>query len=558
YIWVQAHYNLPFRTLHPLDLNFLVDIASSDPSQWTVESIWYAGQEFASYDQLIDDYNNNRINKTKISRPANNEDLFSSLHRRGEFQPRNPQRPPTVVEPDGKRYSVTDRQVTYLDWTFNFRTSPLTGPALNDVRFKGQRIAYQISLSEVAVYYSGYSPFAQTSNFVDSAVSMGATAASLVPGADCPDTATLIGAAFMSQTKTEPDVYKASFCLFEHNNGVPLRRHLSYSFESGSFYGGMMDYVLILRTILAINNYDYVCDFIFHQNGVLETRVISTGYITSVFHATAERPYGFQIHNHLLGHVHHHMFSFKVDLDINGTSNRYRTLDLQQEQTTMTAFPKQPFSQTKFTTSLKRSELEALYKYDFHRPMYHLVHNEGVRNEQGELKSYRIKIDGVSKNLMAEGVGNEKTIAWSRNQMVVTRYKDDEISSGSVYGLFDSLHPVVDFTTFYADNETIVDEDLVFWVTCGVHHIPRSEDIPVTATAASQLSFSLLPFNYFPECPSMGSRDAIFVDHLNPMNPAEGVKVNRYGNSRTQCLIPEPTLEEYVAADPDRLLQSRQ
>lgn len=70
----------------------------------------------------------------------------------------------------------------------------------------------------------------------------------------------------------------------------------------------------------------------------------------------------------------------------------------------------------------------------------------------------RIKIDGMTKTLLAEGVGNEKVISWSRHQMVVTKQKDDEISSGSIYGLFDGLRPVVDFSTFYADNETIVDE----------------------------------------------------------------------------------------------------
>ncbi|BFZ22710.1 hypothetical protein BsWGS_25749 [Bradybaena similaris] len=333
--WVQAHYNLPHYTVHPLDFNFLVDASGNDPSKWTVGQIWYANQLFQNFDELIDGYNNNRINKTRISKPPNNDNLFSSLRRRGEFQPRNPQRPPTLVEPDGKRYSVKDRQVSYLDWTFSFRMSPSTGPALNDVKFKGQRIAYQISLEEVAVFYSGHAPFA-TANFLDSTTLMGAHASGLVLGADCPDTATLIGSAGMSQTKSDPDVKRGSFCLFEHNNGLPLRRHLSYKFQEGSFYGGLMDYVLILRSIMTINNYDYVCDFIFHQNGVLETRMLSSGYIQSVFYATPERPYGFQIQNHLLGHVHHHMYSFKVDLDISGTSNRYQTLDLQQEEAIFT------------------------------------------------------------------------------------------------------------------------------------------------------------------------------------------------------------------------------
>ena len=34
---------------------------------------------------------------------------------------------------------------------------------------------------------------------------------------------------------------------------------------------------LLGRSILVVGNYDYVIDFIFHQNGALETRLMSTG-----------------------------------------------------------------------------------------------------------------------------------------------------------------------------------------------------------------------------------------------------------------------------------------
>lgn len=61
----------------------------------------------------------------------------------------------------------------------------------------------------------------------------------------------------------------------------------------------------------------------------------------------------------------------------------------------------------------------------------------------------------------------------------------------------------------------------------GNFHIPHSEDLPLTATAGEHATFALIPFNYFPECPSMGSRDAIYIDHIDPNNPALGVKVNR-------------------------------
>lgn len=82
---------------------------------------------------------------------------------------------------------------------------------------------------------------------------------------------------FTDQSDDAPLKISRAFCLFENNNGYPLRRHLSYSRSEGAFYGGMMDSALTLRSALTIINYDYIVDFILHQNGVIETRVMSTG-----------------------------------------------------------------------------------------------------------------------------------------------------------------------------------------------------------------------------------------------------------------------------------------
>ena len=39
---------------------------------------------------------------------------------------------------------------------------------------------------------------------------------------------------------------------------------------------------------------------------------------------------------------------------------------------------------------------------------------------------------------------------------------------------------------FQEDDDRIVDEDLVSWITLGVNHIPTAEDIPVTTTGMSE------------------------------------------------------------------------
>ena len=67
----------------------------------------------------------------------------------------------------------------------------------------------------------------------------------------------------------------------------------------------------------------------------METRAVSTGYILAAAYQPEEAPYGWRLNQHITADVHHHMFNFKADVDIGGTSNRYETLDITGEEVTL-------------------------------------------------------------------------------------------------------------------------------------------------------------------------------------------------------------------------------
>ena len=96
-------------------------------------------------------------------------------------------------------------------------------------------------------------------------------------------------------------------------------------------------------------------------------------------------------------------------------------------------------------------------------------------------------------------------------------------------------------------------QDLVAWVTIGVHHIPHTEDLPITPTVGAHRSFFLLPYNYFDEDPSMGSKNAIRFDRDN-----EGkVKIYRYGiSNKHQCVGRQSKFDENVQKDPSLVFQT--
>nr|QIQ54698.1 capsule gland specific secretory protein [Reishia bronni] len=552
-VWFTVTYSAEFFLVYPLDFGILVNLDSSDPRQWTVEQVWYSNVFYSSLSQLADRYvNDPSIPKTvRPLVPADQPQPFSTIRQRGGPYPQTPQRPPVQLDLDGKRYSIEHRHLTYQQWSFHVRMSALRGPQVYDVRYMGHRIAYEIGLSEIAVFYSGDGPFKLT-DYVDGGVLIGIFAKGLVEGADCPKGATFLSATFLGEGTDEPVTFDRSLCVFEHNTGVPLYRHMSYRQSQGGFYAGMMDSVLIVRTILTIINYDYIIDFIFRQDGSLETRVVPTGYIVATQPLDVPDIHGWRLGQYVHGNFHHHMFHFKADLDIAGTCNRYETLNFFNERVVLEQDGKTEYNQIRFERDVKKTERAAVFKFNFDAPTTHIVYNQQHKTEFDVPRSYKILLEGMSKQLLAEDEGNERTISWARQQLAVTVRKEEEMVAGSSspYAFFDSLDPVVNFTDFIGQ-ESIVDQDLVFWMTLGTYHLPHTEDLPVTPTGGGHLSFFLIPHNFYPENPALSSRDLIRVERKKDRLSLVQATLD---NKNRFC--DRTNLKQLIKANPDAVLET--
>uniref|UniRef100_A0A8C8RBS8 Amine oxidase n=1 Tax=Pelusios castaneus TaxID=367368 RepID=A0A8C8RBS8_9SAUR len=68
-----------------------------------------------------------------------------------------------------------------------------------------------------------------------------------------------------------------------------------------------------------------------------------------------------------------------------------------------------------------------------------------------------------------------------RYKLAVTKRKEEELTSTSMYNQNDPWTPTVAFADFI-DNETI---DLVAWISVGFLHIPHAEDNPNTVTVGN-------------------------------------------------------------------------
>lgn len=313
--WISFFRDMSGMYVHPVGLEVLVNHQSVNASFWTVERLLYNGQYFGSTEELQHLYDSGSVKKIMYKTPAD----YGSLKPRV----RALQLGPLQFYPEGKRFSVRGNQVLYLDWSFAFGLSSLTGMRVFDVRFRGERIVYELSVQEAMSVYGSVTPGMMLTKFLDSSIGIGRFAHELVRGVDCPQEAAYVDT-YRYIDVPAPVRFRNSICVFEHNMGQPLRRHFADFFHHS--YGGMVNSALVFRTITAIGNYDYMWDFIFYQNGAVEAKVHATGYISSSYLQPGGLKYGHQVAPNVLGNIHTHFINFKVDLDVLGEMSSITTI----------------------------------------------------------------------------------------------------------------------------------------------------------------------------------------------------------------------------------------
>ncbi|XP_064361628.1 diamine oxidase [copper-containing] [Dromaius novaehollandiae] len=538
--WVILQRFVEGYFLHPVGLEVLVDHRDPDPRRWAVQRLWYNGQYFSSARELAERYERGQLPAVRLADPAPRE-LFSSYVPRGRFATGTPTdvHGAKVCEPQGRRYRLRGNQLEYGGWSLAFRLRSSSGLQLFDVRFNGERLAYEVSVQEAVAFYGGDTPAAMQTKYIDAGWGMGSVTYELARGIDCPEVATYVDAHHLYDADG-PVRFARALCVFELPTGVPLRRHFDSNFQGGyHFYAGLEGQALVLRTTSTVYNYDYIWDFLLYPNGVLEAKVHATGFIHATFYTPQGRRYGSRVHAHVLGNVHTHLVHYKVDLDIAGTQNSFETMELRFENISNPWSPGERVVQPWLHRQPRRSERQAAFRFGRALPRYLLFYNPRQRNRWGHHRSYRIQHSSHAGPALPRGCGEEKGIAWGRYHLAVTRHHENEDTSSSLYTQNDPWEPAVNFEGFIRNNESIEDQDLVAWVTVGFLHVPHAEDVPNTATPGNAVGFFLRPFNFFDEDPSVASRSPVIVRPLDPA--ASQLEIQRWTpDSPGPCVSPGP------------------
>uniref|UniRef100_A0A1D1ZP82 Amine oxidase n=1 Tax=Auxenochlorella protothecoides TaxID=3075 RepID=A0A1D1ZP82_AUXPR len=499
--------------LHPLPLSFKMDQTDPNPSLWRNFDFEYCHQgPFDTAAALLEAFSDGSI--TRCSAPAFGTPGYDYTWattdprrlRAGNVEPG-----PRQYSPRGLRFAIsstrhTGRRFRWFGWEGHVTLRGDTGIALHDVTYKGRRILYELSHQDMYVSYSGYGGDGQTF-YLDSAFGIGQNTRALKRGYDCPWNSAYLGSELQYGTAgaaRQEDV----ICMFEDDMASPTWRHTHVGDSRGPHADGARAVEFVVRTVATIGNYDYMFDVRFKRDASIEVKVTMAGYMSTLFFdpgggTRRDTPFGTRVHTNVLANLHDHLSGWKVDLDVAGVNNTFLTQTVKAGTFAEALKDVDPGAEApgwisepvlKYI-STRRPDKEVGLVMNASQPTVWQFVNEKETNAWGMPRGYVIQSGVTTAQLLPPQHPLTKAAAWTKYHLAVTRSKDNEYRShASMYDFFNPADAIVNLDN-YLDGESVTNTDLIGWVTIGVQHIPRAEDVPLISNFGA--NFYIKPWNYF-------------------------------------------------------------
>ncbi len=447
---------------------------------------------------------------------------FAEYDRASLGEPREVPGPIHTTQPLGPGYERDGNVFSWQGWRFHVRADQRVGPIISTVTHGDRPILYQGFLSEMFVPYQDPSFGWYQRNFLDLGEfpGLGGTLKPLVDG-DCPGHAEYLNSVVAGGDGRPVDV-PGVLCVFEREPGDPAWRHGADGPQSRHKRD------LVVRSAAVVGNYDYVFDWTFQQDGSLRVAIGATGIVESkaVSQATADSgervadvgvgggvgepapratadaasgeaadAYGHFVDRHIVAVNHDHYFSYRLDLDVDGTDNNFRIDRLVPKE-----LPRDHPRRSLWVVEgeVAENENDAMLDMNMKKPALWRVTSRSRRNHVGYPTSYQLKPGRNAATLLAPDDYPRQRAGFIDHHLWVTPYAPDELYAAGEHPTLSE--PGMGLPEWTESNREL-DGDVVLWHTVGMHHFVRAEDWPVMPVMWH--SFELRPFDFFDHNPAM-------------------------------------------------------
>jgi primary-amine oxidase len=199
---------------------------------------------------------------------------------------------------------------------------------------------------------------------------------------------------------------------------------------------------------------------------------------------------------HVVAPHHQHFFNFRLDFDIDGQSNSV----VEMNTSAIPAGPANPaLNGIAMKETLLASETTAQRSMSMPTARTWAVVNPSVHNPLGSHPSYII-VPGVNSiPYVGRASQVRQRAGFINNHFWATRFHEDQLYAAGAYP--NQSLGGGGLTAWTANNESLVNQDVVVWYTFGVTHIPRPEEWPVMSS--THVGFRMIPAGFFARNPGL-------------------------------------------------------
>jgi primary-amine oxidase len=419
-------------------------------------------------------------------------------------------KPINITQPQGVSFHMRGNELTWAGYKMHIGFNYREGITISDVSVfdrleQRQRTLFnRISIVEMVVPYgSPEKPHHKKHAFDVGEYGSGLMTNSLKLGCDCKGAIHYLDGV-VNTSKGEAAVIKNAICIHEEDNGL-LYKHTD--FRDGSVVSAR-DRKLIISQIITAANYEYGFYHTFTLDGTYKLEVKLTGMLNTYCMHPSEKaaPWGTQVAPKLNAQNHQHIFSLRVDPEIDGPNNTVVQSDAVPADEPVGSeanFYGNGFY-CKKTALRTAQEGAADYCHETSRA-WDIINPSKVNSACNKPVSYKIINNSCPGLLAKPGSVVWKRAAFARKTLWVVPYRDYELFPAGDYvcqSTGEENHPhnqtVADWA---ARNESIENTDIVCYVQFGLTHFPRTEDFPIMP--AEPVSVMLRASNFFQKNPGL-------------------------------------------------------
>lgn len=419
-------------------------------------------------------------------------------------------KPINITQPEGVSFRVQGNELSWAGYKMHIGFNYREGIVISDVRMhdhiehRERTLFNRISVVEMVVPYgSPEKPHHKKHAFDVGEYGTGLMSNSLKLGCDCKGAIHYLDGV-VSTAKGEAAVIKNAICIHEEDNGL-LYKHTDY--RDGKTVSAR-DRKLIVSQIITAANYEYGFYHTFTLDGTYKLEIKLTGMLNTYCMHDSEKaaPWGTEVAPRINAQNHQHIFSLRIDPEIDGPNNSVTQNDAVSAEDAVGSegnFYGNGFYSKK--TVLRTSQQAATdYCHETART-WDIINPNRVNDVSKKPVGYKIVNNQCPPLLAKPGSVVYKRAAFARRSLWVVPYRDYELFPAGDYvcqsnGKENHEHnqTVLDWA---ARDEPIENTDIVCYIQFGLTHFPRTEDFPIMP--AEPVSVMMRASNFFQKNPSL-------------------------------------------------------